>query len=121
VEVVIPVGRGVATVTNGVGKVEINAVYDVTIYSSAILAGGALGVVVVEIREGQGSPLRTLHIYRIEKGMPVDPTVLGNEPPFEFYGASKVVADGPGFVVTVDGSEWRYRQDPATKQWKRLR
>jgi hypothetical protein len=106
-------------VTDGVGTVEINTLYDVTIHSSAILDGGTVGVVIVEIRAGQGSPLRTLHIYRIEQGKPVDPTVLGNEA-FEFYGATKVVADGPGFVVTVDGAQWRYRLDPATKQWKKV-
>jgi hypothetical protein len=49
-EIVIPVGRGVGKVTDGVGTVEINTLYDVTIHSSAILDGGTVGVVIVEIR-----------------------------------------------------------------------
>ncbi len=89
------------------GTVDINTTYYSRIISSTIFTDRGIAAALIEIRTGQGSPLRQIHLYRLS-----DTTrgaVLLDKHIGEFHSATKIEAAGQELHVTMDGTVKTYQ------------
>jgi hypothetical protein len=111
-EVSIPVGSAIGTVADGHGQVQINALYDIDVVSVAYFRDRDIGVALLRIQAGHGTPLFRVHVYnRLTSELADHVTIIEPDNYGLFYGATAVTARGTDLVVTVNGSEMAYHQN----------
>jgi hypothetical protein len=113
-EVAIPAGTGIGTVTDGQGQVQINALYNIKVVSAAYFPDRGIAVALLRIQAGGGSPLFRVHIYnRVTPQLADHVTIIEPDNYSVFYEATAVAARGADLVVvTVNGSELVYHRMP---------
>jgi hypothetical protein len=112
-EVSIPAGTGTGTVTDGHGQVQINTLYNIDVVSAAYFRDRGIGVALLRIQDGNGSPLFRVHVYnRLTPSLADHVTIIEPDNYGLFYGATAVATrGGADIVITVNGAPLVYRQN----------